>query len=341
MTGNATPPLRERGGHKKARLLYLMRILLEHTDEQHGVTMPQIMEYLGTYGIRAERKSIYDDLSILRGFGLDIRTRKSGSFAYYVGAREFSPDELERLMDAVQGSRMIAPKDAALLHEKIKRQCSTHQAARLRRCIFHIPAPDTGPNQFEDLRDQIHTAIRGGQELSFCEFHWELAGGEKQRVLNGDGETQRVRPYGVLQSENLDYLLAYHSGEQTLRHYRLDRICDVKTGPAAKADHTEYTEAILEDYIKMNFTGKANGKEKIRLEFDSGLLGEVLDRFGGDMDIKSAGKDKFRIVILETADPEFYSWLFRYGTGVKVLAPKHVAEAYRERARAVFKAHKK
>ena len=56
--------------NQKLKLLYLMRLFLERTDEAHPVTVPELIAALGQYGISAERKSLYDDFEGLRHLGL-------------------------------------------------------------------------------------------------------------------------------------------------------------------------------------------------------------------------------------------------------------------------------
>lgn len=58
-----------KGTNQKLKLLYLMKILLEKTDETHSITMPEILTSLEKYDVTAERKSIYDDLEALRALG--------------------------------------------------------------------------------------------------------------------------------------------------------------------------------------------------------------------------------------------------------------------------------
>lgn len=40
-----------RGKNQKLKLLYLAKIMQEETDEQHRLTMPQLIERLDAYGI--------------------------------------------------------------------------------------------------------------------------------------------------------------------------------------------------------------------------------------------------------------------------------------------------
>ena len=61
-----------KGVNQKLKLLYLMDILLEKTDENHGITMNEIISSLESYDVSAERKSIYRDIEELQRYGLDV-----------------------------------------------------------------------------------------------------------------------------------------------------------------------------------------------------------------------------------------------------------------------------
>ena len=60
--------------NQKRKILYLMQILLEQTDEDHFLSLSQLTALLAQRGIEAERKSLYDDLEQLRQFGIDVET---------------------------------------------------------------------------------------------------------------------------------------------------------------------------------------------------------------------------------------------------------------------------
>jgi len=100
-----------KGANQKLKLLYLMRIFLEKTDETHWITMPEILSALERYGITAERKSIYTDIEGLRQFGLDIIGEQEGkTFRYYIGSRQFELAELKLLVDSIQSAKFITEK---------------------------------------------------------------------------------------------------------------------------------------------------------------------------------------------------------------------------------------
>ena len=96
-----------RSANQKLKLLYLYRILMEQTDEDHPLTVQELITQLAQYDIQAERKSIYDDLAALARFGVDVQCRKGRSAGWFVGGRDFELPELKLLVDAVQSSRFI------------------------------------------------------------------------------------------------------------------------------------------------------------------------------------------------------------------------------------------
>ncbi|MBQ4543628.1 MAG: WYL domain-containing protein, partial [Clostridia bacterium] len=63
--------------HQKLKMMYLAKILLDKTDEEHTITVPEMIAELAKLGISAERKSIYDDLEYLQLYGLDICSNKT------------------------------------------------------------------------------------------------------------------------------------------------------------------------------------------------------------------------------------------------------------------------
>ena len=83
-----------RSNNQKAKILYLERMLRE-TGENRAVSMQEILESLLEKGIRAERKSIYDDMEVLRLFGMNIQYRRERPAGYYLAGQNAPEQELE------------------------------------------------------------------------------------------------------------------------------------------------------------------------------------------------------------------------------------------------------
>ena len=65
-----------KGANQKQKMLYLAKIFLEETDEEHGLTLVEISKKLGEYGVTGERKTLYMDFEELRRIGMDNLTTK-------------------------------------------------------------------------------------------------------------------------------------------------------------------------------------------------------------------------------------------------------------------------
>lgn len=112
--------------NQKAKILYLLQLLTTQTDESHVLNMQEILVALEEKGIRAERKSVYDDMDVLRHFGYDICFRKGQPSGYYIGKRTFDIEEVELLIRILPNTT-----DAATLEKKLRGLLSCHQADQI------------------------------------------------------------------------------------------------------------------------------------------------------------------------------------------------------------------
>ena len=66
---------------QKAKLLILKQIFERKTDEEHMLSVPQLLDALEKAGMPAERKSIYSDIDALRRGGVDVELAAAGAVA--------------------------------------------------------------------------------------------------------------------------------------------------------------------------------------------------------------------------------------------------------------------
>ncbi|WP_213818752.1 hypothetical protein [Garciella nitratireducens] len=111
---------------------------MEKTDEEYPITINGIINNLKSYGIFAERKSVYSDIELLRNFGLNIICIREKANHYFIGSRKFEMPELKLLVDAVQSSSFITYKKSEELIKKIGKLCSIHQAKILQHQVIYI-----------------------------------------------------------------------------------------------------------------------------------------------------------------------------------------------------------
>ena len=70
-----------RSSFQKLKIIYIMEYLLKNSDEDHTVTTNQIIAYLKSHDITAERKTIYSDIDALRDFGLADPGRRGSLYS--------------------------------------------------------------------------------------------------------------------------------------------------------------------------------------------------------------------------------------------------------------------
>jgi Fe2+ or Zn2+ uptake regulation protein len=123
-----------KSANQRGRVLVLLDILRRRTDEDHPLSVPQMVEEMQQRGVSIERKSVYDALSTLQELGYDVMLQRGRG--YYLGEREFQLAELKLLVDAVQASKFITVHKSRELIEKLTRHASDYQASSLQRQVY-------------------------------------------------------------------------------------------------------------------------------------------------------------------------------------------------------------
>lgn len=181
-----------RSAGQKLKLLYIIRLLTENTDENHPVSTADIIAYLESNGIRSERKSIYDDIEKLCDFGYDIiqvHSRLGGG--YYLAGRDFELAELKLLVDAVQSSRFITTRKSRSLIKKLERMAGKYDAGKLQRQVYVAGRIKTENESIYYNIDTIHRAIQENKRIEFQYLEWNL----KKELAPRVGGRKKVSPW--------------------------------------------------------------------------------------------------------------------------------------------------
>ena len=207
-----------RSENQKLKLLYLKELFETQSDEDHILSMQDIVSYLAARGIRAERKSVYADVACLQAFGMDIVLQKGPGGGYFLASRPFELAELKLLSGAVQASKFLSERKSVALIEKLSTLCSKYQAAQLKR---QLTVRDRVKSMNESVYytvDRIHEAIARNLQVRFRYFDWGVDGRKHERP--GD---YFASPYALVWDDENYYLIA-HSERHGLTHYRVDKM---------------------------------------------------------------------------------------------------------------------
>ncbi len=316
-----------KGQGQKRKLLALERILLECTDEDHPMTMEQLIGELERWGIDGERKSIYSDMEELRRCGVDVNNRRGKKGGWFVGERQFQLAELKLLVDAVQSSRFLTWKKSSELIAKLQGLASIHQGRQLQRQVYVDRRVKTMNESIYYNVDKLHAAIAADRMITFRYFVYDM---EKQRVFRKGGKRYQASPCGLVWDSENYYLVAWAPQEKEYRHYRVDKMTEISvTGMPRDKRHL----ADMQSYTQKHF-GMFSGQEgRVKLECGRELAGVVLDRFGQEIILVPEGEERFTVMLDVVVSPQFWGWVFGLGPNVRILAPRWAAEEYARRLR--------
>lgn len=316
-----------RSERQKLKLLYLLKILTEQTDEKHPMPMSVLLKKLKAEEINAERKSVYSDIGCLMDFGVDIvydQTRGSGG--YYLASREFELAELKLLVDAVSASRFITKSKSAQLIGKIEKLASRHEAVQLQRQVYTAEQIKHENESIYYHVDAIHTAIHENRQISFPYLEWNL---QKKLVPRKDGMPYRISPWSLMWNDENYYLIGYDAGAGMLKHFRVDKIGPIEMLEERREGEEIFKKCDLSAYSAKTFGMYGGEEETVTLNFPNTLAGVVLDRFGKDVTLQKLSADRFAVHVKVMVSRQFYGWLAGIGKEAKVTSPERVKEGYR------------
>lgn len=310
------------------KLFYILRMLAENTDEEHVLSTQEIIRRLAENDIKAERKSIYDDIECLTEYGYDIIQKKgrTGS-GYYLASREFELAELKLLVDAVQASRFMTVKKSRELIGKLEKLASKNQAGQLQRQVYVAGRVKTENERIYYNVDTLYKAIDENVRISFTYLEWDL---EKELRPRRNGERYCVSPWALIWEDENYYLAAYDEKAATIKHYRVDKMGEVELLTEKRLGREQFDRMNPAEYTKHTFGMFGGDKQTVTLQFENRLVGVVLDRFGRETDLRKTDPEHFSVRVQIAVSGQFFGWLAGLGCGAAIQSPVEVKEQYRK-----------
>lgn len=322
---------------QKQKLLILEQLFKKRTDENHPLTGNQIIQYLNNNDIKAERKTIYDDIATLTGSGLPVETKKIGhSNAYFIEKRVFEDVELFLLADAVASSKFLTIKKSNDLIEKLQKLTSDYKAKQLRRSI-HVENRTKSFNDFIYYNiNEIQSAIFSDRNISFNYFEYDM---QKKKQLKHGGQTYVVSPFQLICENNNYYLTCYCHNHKKICRYRVDRMKNVSVEDEKRQKLTEDEEQELKN-LRSVYNMYGGQIENVQIQFDNKLINVVIDRFGERVICHPNSDNTFFINVEVQISPTFWGWLFQFGKDAKILSPSKIADMAKDKLKETSELYK-
>lgn len=306
---------------KKLALIRILQIFEKYSDYDHPLTQEDIARHLEQeYGIAIERKAISRNISLLKEAGIDIESRRAGS---YLDGRRFEDSELRMLIDGVLCSKYITAKHSADLIDRLCGLSNQYFRSHVKN-IYSVNEWCKTENQalFYNI-EIIDDAIEQGKQIT---FDYNKYGLDKKLHKSA---FHTASPYQLLLHNQRYYLMARNEYWKDVVFYRLDRITNIRLtdqpltplqtvkGYEAGVDYKE-----LATGLPYMFNDKPQPVEMIAEGY---IIDQVIDWFGTDIRLQQLDDGRVR-VSLKASLQAMEHWAMQYINHVEVIAPVELRE---------------
>ena len=309
----------------KLRPFYVAKVLYEQTDEDHYLTIAQMMVQLERdYGINTSRGTVSDDIKALKKLGLEVQVENSTQNRYYLIGRRFELPELKTLIDATESARFITKDKSAALVEKLASLTSQFNTKKLVRNVDVENRIKAENEKVYYIMEALNDAINASKKVSFQYFTYNV---RKEQKLKYDGYTYVFSPYKLIWNGDYYYVVGYSEKHKGIGSFRVDRIVrcpkildDDAAQPPKDFDLNVYLNSMFRMY---------NGQRKqIELVCSNDVMDAIIDKFGKDVSVLANDMKSFRVLVNTSIGSVFYSWVFGFGGRVSIKAPEEVKAEY-------------
>ena len=321
--------------NQKQKLFRILEILMRYTDEDHGLTINEIISRLEEYGISAERKSLYSDFATLEELGFSVVRLYGNPPGYTLAERIFELPELKPLDDAIQSPKFITAEKSFEIIEKLKIFAGS-RAGELSRQVYVKDRVKTENSTSLYTIDLIHNAVKENLRINFAYFDYNV---DKKRYLRHDGKRYVVSPKALIWSNDNYYLVGFDEESGILKNFRVDKMHRAQIMPEEASINSDIYRLNPADYSKKSFSMFGGREELVTLEAKENLAGVVIDRFGkGVTFIKCEFGFRFSVRVM--VSPTFFAWVMGFGKNMRIVEPVSTREKIKQMLKEIAKNYK-
>lgn len=312
---------------KKLAILRIWQILLRHSDYDHPLTQEEIIKYLESdYGIEMERKAVGKKIADLRAAGIDIGSRRAGS---YIDSREFEDSELKLLIDGVLQSKHITAHHSKDLIEKLCGLSNKYFRSHVKN-VYSVNDWSKTENQalFYNI-DVVDEAIATGKQV---QYDYNKYGVDAKLHKSS---FQRVSPYQLILHNQRYYLMGYSDYWGNMTFHRLDRISNMRIydKPATPITSVKGYENGI-DFKQIASTMPymyTDTPERIEFIAEEWIVDQIVDWFGKDIRMSKLPDDDKKVKVELIVSPlAMEYWALQYLNHVEVTKPESLRAKIRD-----------
>ena len=319
---------------KKTSIIAVMEILRKYSDEEHILTIRDILQKLETiYGLKLERRTIYNNIDMLEDMGMEISRYEQNGKGYYLMTRQFEPAEVLYLCNAIHASNFIPYRQSKDLISKLLDTQSSYQAKEFNDTVY-MPNPRKTQNQELFLNiELISEAIKESKAIRFDYMKYTA----EKNLVKRRPNAYTVEPRYIVYADTRAYMIATSDHHQGYGHYRIERMKNVHIAEQSvrnlpkASDPYEYARSKLFMFAGQNISAV--------LRCHISILDQMIDLFG--LELSTSPQDDDHVVIRIQANRDGILFLGQqYMDAMEILEPQDLREEMIKRMEDRLKAYK-
>ena len=347
----------------KAYLVY--EFLKRKTDEEAAANVDDIIDYLNTRGIDAERRSIYRDVEdinklfyLLENEEADMKEASAffdkenktdeqleemeeektivydkSKKGFYVQRRLNYENDIRLLAECVYATKFIDESSSKLLIDTVCDLVSENQADKIRHNVFLADRVKTDNKSVYHNVDVINEAlnnrvndVKRPVKVTFRYQTYNI-NDLKEKAYRRGGALYKVSPFQLVINDGNYYMLGFDDKVKKIMTYRVDRMVQVEKIDEPREGTKEYKEIDLTSVFNM-FKGE---KKTVQLKCINPLLDTMIERFGTKKaNYKKADEDHFVVTAEVEISDQFFGWILGFGKKVILQNPPSIVKQFKE-----------
>lgn len=294
----------------KNRVLALYKILIKNTDEQHPISMQDILDYMASEGYSCSEDSVLRYIKQLRNeLGVDVISGRGRNARYFIGNRLLEKEELKLIIDSVNASNFIEKSIAIKMIDKLKSTMSKYDSEELDRSVLGINNAKAENKKILYNVNIIQEALAKGVQISFDYMGWD----KHKKLVKKYERRYNMNPWALIWANDRYYLYGYDvkkTGDVFVeRNYRVDKLDNIQLSDVPRDGKTQYQSFNANTYVSRRM-GMFSGKEQaITVRIPGYLIGAFIDQFGKRITISEESEDMLQVTFYAVPSVILLGWL--------------------------------
>ena len=312
--------------YSKNRTLALYKILVKYTDEQHPISMQDILVHMESEGHFCSEDSILRYIKQLRNeLGVDVISGRGRNARYFIGNRLLEKEEMKLIIDSINASNFIEKNIATKMIDKLKSTMSICDSEELDRSVLGINIAKAENTKILYNVNLIQEALAQGVQISFDYMGWN----KNKKLVKKSERRYNMNPWALIWANDRYYLYGYDvketDGVLNERNYRVDKLDNIQLSDIPREGKSQFRSFNANTYVSRRM-GMFSGKEQaITVRIPESLVGAFIDQFGKRITICEEVDGMLLVTFIAVPSVILLGWLLGLKS-VEVVEPEKVKE---------------